>query len=126
MSSRAAFNAYDQLARIGLVWLTFVGAAMALRQRLNIVVDLFGHRLPPGAATLRALILDALAAAVACLLVTYAWRLMAIGGYQRVVGTPFTYLTVYTSLFVGSILFVVFLLARIIATFLSHRRNARS
>ena len=121
---KGAFNAYDQMARIGLVWMTFVGAAMAMRQRRNIVVDLIDHYLPPRIVAAKALILDTLTLAIVGLMVSYALRLMDIGGYQRVIGTPFTYWTVYTSLFVGSLLFAIVLLARIVSTVLRLRRGA--
>src|SRR3982750_1435696 len=37
----------DQYARVALVWLTFIGFAIALRAPVNIRVDLIDARLPP-------------------------------------------------------------------------------
>jgi TRAP-type C4-dicarboxylate transport system permease small subunit len=123
---KGAFNAYDQMARIGLVWMTFVGAAMALRQRQNIVVDLIDPHLSARATVVKGVLLDVLSLGVAVLLVAYAWRLMEIGDYQRVLGTPFTYSVVYASLLAGCVLFLVFLLARVATAVLNvSRRTGR-
>lgn len=44
------FGAYDQYGRLGLVWMTFLGIAIAVRERANIRIDLLDHFLSPGAA----------------------------------------------------------------------------
>ena len=42
-------QAPDQYARIGLVWLTFLGFALAIRGNVAVRVDVIDHFLPPGA-----------------------------------------------------------------------------
>lgn len=112
---KGSFNAYDQIARIALIWMTFVGAAMGLRERANIVVDLIDGYLPQAVARVKAIVLDAACLALLVLLYGYADRLLEVGVYQGVLGTPFTYWEVYLALSVGTVLFIVFLAARIIA-----------
>jgi len=116
---KGSFNAYDQIARIGLIWMTFLGAALALRERANIVVDLIDGYLSPKVVRIKALILDALSFALMILLLGYAFRLLEVGAYQTVMGTPFTYREVYLALVLGSILFIVFLAARIVTDVIS-------
>ena len=41
------FDGFDQLARLGLVWATFIGIALAFRDRRTIRIELFEERLPP-------------------------------------------------------------------------------
>lgn len=112
---KGTFNAYDQIARIGLIWMTFVGATMALRERTNIVVDLVDSYLPPRIVAMKAVILDVLSIVLMTLLMRYGLRLLEVGSFQSVMGTPFTYWEVYLSLVVGCALFLVFLLARVAA-----------
>jgi TRAP-type C4-dicarboxylate transport system permease small subunit len=50
----------DQYARVGLVWLTFIGFAIAVRAALNVRVDLIDAHLPAKIRHVLALIFDAL------------------------------------------------------------------
>src|SRR5690242_12482553 len=50
----------DQYARVALVWLTFIGFAIAVRSMLNIRVDLIDSRLPPRARVSLEVLFDAL------------------------------------------------------------------
>jgi TRAP-type C4-dicarboxylate transport system permease small subunit len=124
---KGAFNANDQIARIGLVWMTFCGMAMAFRERVNIVVDLIDKYITPPIAAAKAIALDILSIGVVVLLVAYGMRLMEVGSYQRVMGTPFTYSVVYSSLLAGCALLLLFLVVRVataLVEFLSGRGAA--
>src|SRR5438477_12861205 len=50
----------DQYARVALVWLTFIGFAIAVRAMVNIRVDLIDARLPPKARMVLEVMFDAL------------------------------------------------------------------
>jgi TRAP-type C4-dicarboxylate transport system permease small subunit len=112
---KGSFNAYDQIARIALIWMTFIGAAMAFRDRTNIVVDLIDSYLPAKAVAVKAIALDALSLALVLLMFGYANRLLEVGAFQGVMGTPFTYREVYVALTIGSVLFILFLVARLVS-----------
>lgn len=40
----------EEIARYGLIWITFIGGAIVVRKRLHIAVEVFLHVLPPGPA----------------------------------------------------------------------------
>src|SRR3546814_17634842 len=42
---KSQFDAWNQIARIAMVWATFVGAAMALRERRNLVIAVIESKL---------------------------------------------------------------------------------
>jgi TRAP-type C4-dicarboxylate transport system permease small subunit len=43
---KSTFAAHDQFARIGLVWLTFLGIAVGIRDRTNVRIELLNHLAP--------------------------------------------------------------------------------
>lgn len=110
---KTSFDAYDQLARLCLVWLTFVGIALGIRERANIRVELLEHLLP-GAGGRRALagLLDAVVLATAVYLFWTGWVLLEVGAYQAIMNTPLSYDVVYAGLLAGLALLVVFLAFR--------------
>jgi len=118
---KGVFNAYDQIACIGLVWMTFIGMAMAIRERVNIVVDILDKYLSAKVVARKQVVLDILSAIVMALLVNYAWHLMQIGGYQSILGTPLTYSVIYSALFAGSIMMLFFLVLRVAGAFRSKK-----
>lgn len=109
-----SFSAYDQLSRVGLVWMTFVGFALGVWERVNIRVELLEHFLPRRVLDAISFLLGLTMAAVAILVLVEGWRLLDVGAYQGIMGTPFTYVIVYAGLLVGMALLVVFLVARLI------------
>jgi TRAP-type transport system small permease protein len=118
---KGAFNAYDQMARLGLVWLTFIGIAMGFRERANIRIDLLDHLLPPRFAAVKGAVLDAAILALTVLIHVESWRLIEVGAFQVVIGTPFTYVAVYSGLVAGTALLAVFLALRLLAFALGGR-----
>lgn len=108
------FGAYDQYGRLGLVWMTFLGIAIAVRERANIRIDLLDHFLPPGAARVKGVVLDIVMAAVAMLLVLVGWPLLEVGSFQVIMDTPFDYSEVYAALLFGMLVLALFALARLL------------
>lgn len=108
-----SFSAYDQLSRVGLVWMTFVGFALGVWERVNIRVELLDHFLPRSVLNPISLLLSLMMALVAVVVLVEGWRLLEVGAYQAIMGTPFTYVIVYAGLLVGMTLLIVFLAARL-------------
>jgi TRAP-type C4-dicarboxylate transport system permease small subunit len=110
---RTGFSAFDQYARLGLVWLTFLGFAIAVRERANIKIDLADHFLPPQIVRGKSYVLDAVVLAVAVMMIVVGWRLLEVGAFQVLMDTPFTYEVMYGALLLSLILLVVFLVLRL-------------
>ncbi len=111
---KTQFDAWDQVARIGMLWCAFVGAAMALRERRNVVIDLIDRHLSDRVRRARDRLFDALLLALAATLFYKGLDVVAVGNFQDIVGTPFTYAVSYASLTVGMVFFMLFLALRLL------------
>jgi len=112
---KSQFNAHDQLARIALVALAFVGIAIGIRDRVNVRIEVLAHlastRINRGVQAVLTLITGVLA----LVLFVNAIRLLDIGASQPILGTVFTYRVMYVSLLLGMALLVMFLLWRAVS-----------
>lgn len=111
---KTQFDAWDQIARIGMLWSAFVGAAMALRERRNVVIDIIDRHLSERARKVRDKLFDALLLVLAITLFVKGLDVVAVGQFQDIVGTPFTYAVSYASLTTGMVFFILFLALRLI------------
>ncbi len=80
----------DQYARIALIWLTFIGFAVALRAAVNIRVDLIDAHLPQKVRHFLEMAFDALLIVLLIVMIPGSWRLIVIGKDQDLLGTVFT------------------------------------
>jgi len=106
--------AFDQYARLGLVWLTFFGLAIGFRERANIRIDLLDHLLSLRARHIKGLVLDLVVLAVAILMIVVGWRLLQVGAFQMLMDTPFTYEVMYGALLLALMILCVFLVMRMV------------
>ncbi|CAB3854291.1 hypothetical protein LMG26858_01879 [Achromobacter anxifer] len=111
---KTQFDAWDQVARIGMLWCAFVGAAMALRERRNVVIDLIDRHLSDRVRRARDRLFDALLLVLAATLFYKGLDVVEVGNFQDIVGTPFTYAVSYASLTVGMVFFMLFLALRLL------------
>jgi TRAP-type C4-dicarboxylate transport system permease small subunit len=107
----------DAYARVILVWLTFVGFALAVKGGLNIRVDLIDSHLPPGARRLLEYLFDVLMLLLTLVIGFNGWRLIVIGRDQERLGTVLSEAWPSAALFVSCILLVLFLALRIALRF---------
>jgi TRAP-type C4-dicarboxylate transport system permease small subunit len=107
----------DAYARVILVWLTFVGFALAVKGGLNIRVDLIDSHLPPGARRLLEYLFDVLMLLLTVVIGFHGWRLIVIGRDQERLGTMLSEAWPSAALFVSCILLVLFLALRIALRF---------
>ena len=118
---KSSFDAHDQFARIGLVWLTFLGIAVGIRNRINVRIELLGHLASLATRRRVAVVLDLVMLVVSVFLVIVGARLMEIGAFQAIMGTPLNYDTMYAALLTGMTLLAIFMVLRF-ADILSGRR----
>src|SRR4029078_1600647 len=79
----------DQYARVALVWLTFIGFAIAVRGAVNIRVDFIRARPPSKVRAALESGFDALMVVLVAVMVPGCWRLIEIGKDQDLLGTVF-------------------------------------
>lgn len=117
---KTTFDAYDQIARLGLVWMTFLGFALAFQERRTIRVELLDTVLGPNLMKWRETLFDLMILALVVLLHVKGWRVTEVGAYQAIIGTPFTYAWSYAAIPVATALLALFLVIRIV-----HRLRGR-
>lgn len=98
----AAFNAYEQIAKLALVWFTFLGFVLAYRARTNIRVDLIDGVLSARLRRIRDMAGDLIALGIFGVILWKIWRLIEVGASQVVMGTPFSLDAAYLSLLVAA------------------------
>ena len=107
----------DAYARVILVWLTFIGFALAVKGGLNIRVDLIDSHLPPRVRRLLEYLFDVLMILLTLVIGFHGWRLIVIGRDQERLGTVLTEAWPSAALFASCILLVLFLALRIALRF---------
>jgi len=111
---KSAFNAHDQLARIALVALAFVGIAIGIRDRVNVRIEVLAHLAAPRMNRIVQGVLTLITWGLALVLLVTGIRLLDIGASQPILGTVFTYRVMYASLLIGMALLVAFLSLRVL------------
>ena len=107
----------DAYARVILVWLTFIGFALAVKGGLNIRVDLIDAHLPAKARLVLDYVFDVVMLALTVILGANGWRLVVIGKDQERLGTMMSEAWPSAALFVSCIILVLFLVLRIALRF---------
>ena len=108
------FTSTDQLARIVLVWLTFMGAAAAIDHGQNIRIDSLEAHLPPIVRRGLSLLFDAVLILLLIMLTIKGYAVYQVGRFQSILGTPFSYQAMYSSLVVGTGLMGLFIGIRLL------------
>ncbi|HWA12451.1 MAG TPA: TRAP transporter small permease subunit [Burkholderiales bacterium] len=114
----------DAYARVILVWLTFVGFSLAVKNGINIRVDLIDARLPRRARRVLDVLFDLAMLGLTVTIGYHGWRLVVIGRDQERLGTMLSEAWPSGALFLSCILLSLFLLLRL-AVRLSGREPPR-
>lgn len=104
----------DAYARIMLVWLTFIGFAVAVKNGLNIRVDLIDAHLPKPLQVVLEYVFDVTMLALTAIIGFHGWRLVEIGHDQERLGTGMSEAWPSAALFVACILLALFLVLRVL------------
>jgi TRAP-type C4-dicarboxylate transport system permease small subunit len=104
----------DAYARIMLVWLTFIGFAVAVKNGLNIRVDLIDTHLPKAMQVVLEYVFDVTMLVLTVIIGFHGWRLVEIGHDQERLGTGMSEAWPSAALFVSCILLALFLVLRIV------------
>lgn len=110
----------DQYARVALVWLTFIGFAVAVRAAVNIRVDLIDAHLPAKVRFVLEMAFDALLVVLLVVLVPGSWRLIVIGKDQELLGTIFSAAVPAAGVLISFVLMLLFVGTRLIVRLMGH------
>lgn len=102
----------DQYARVALVWLTFIGFAIAVRASVNIRVDLIDAHLPAKVRFILEMVFDALLVVLLIVLIPGSWKLIVIGKDQELLGTVFTAAVPAAGALIACVLMLLFVALR--------------
>src|SRR5215211_574506 len=101
-------QAPDQYARIGLVWLTFIGFALAIRGNVAVRVDIIDHFLPLHLRRWVGIVSDVALLVMLCVLAVKGRTVYEVGAGQLILGTPFTAGLPNAALVVGVVLMILY------------------
>jgi len=104
----------DQYARVLLVWLTFIGFAVAVKNGTNIRVDLIDAHLPVFLRRSLEVFFDVLMLLLIVLITYYALPLLDVGLEQERLGTVLTEAWPTAALLASGVLLVAFLSLRLL------------
>ena len=104
----------DQYARIALVWICFIGFALAVRAGVSIRVDMIDARLPVFWRNVLAGCFDVILLILVALLAVKTWPVVQIGLDQLLLGTDIPAAVPSASLLVCCALLLIFLVLRIV------------
>ena len=113
-------QAPDQYARIGLVWLTFLGFALAIRGNVAVRVDIVDHFLPRAARRWVGIVSDLILLVLLCMLAIKGWAVYEVGAGQLILGTPFTAGLPNAALVVGVALMILYVGLRVVERLRGH------
>jgi TRAP-type C4-dicarboxylate transport system permease small subunit len=109
------FTSTPQYARLALVWLTFMGAAVAVRRNGLVRIEVLVELMTPTARRLLETVFDLLVIALLVVIAVKGWVAVQVTGSQVVAGTPLSYAFYTASIFVGAIIMIFYLAVRILA-----------
>lgn len=108
-------SAPDEYAKIALVWVTFLGFALAVRANVNIRVDLIEPRLPPFAKRTLAILFDLVLLILASVVLVTGWPYTEIAMDKIILGTDLPEAVPNAALIVSMSLIIAFAGRRLIA-----------
>ncbi len=99
----------EELSRIALVWVTFIGAAEAVRRKKLIRIEVIEERFPPKLKSFLAAMFDYILMMLCGVIVVKGWESMEITSSQMIVGTPFSFSCMLLAVVVGCALMFVYI-----------------
>jgi TRAP-type C4-dicarboxylate transport system permease small subunit len=110
---RVPLAAPDEYAKLGMVWMAFIGYPIAYRRGEAVRIDIIDLYFPRLSGWLL-LIFDIATLALAGLLLVKGWDLFMVGRGQQVLGTPFTAAWTYAAFVLGMSMVILFSLERLL------------
>lgn len=105
----------DEVIRIAVVWMTFLGSAVGIRRNVHFVIDLFVNALPPRASRIARGGIWAAVALVVLILVWTGWQLAVIALDRVYPITRISQTWAFAAVPIGAALMFVFLIEQWVA-----------
>ena len=96
-----------ELARYMMIYMTYVGTAVAVRAKSHIAVEAAVGALPQKAQEVAELVVDILLLVLFYVLIVYGWKLVQITMAQKSPAIGFKMGTIYASIFISALLMTV-------------------
>ncbi|MFZ4808310.1 MAG: TRAP transporter small permease [Hyphomicrobiaceae bacterium] len=91
----------EEIARYGLMWLTFIGGIVVVRKRSHIAVEALLHFLPRATARWLLAVIDTVKLVFMALLALFAWQITQAMHWQRMVIIDLPMSVVYGGIAIG-------------------------
>lgn len=110
---KSPFTSTPQYARLVLVWLTFMGAAMGLRQDKLVRIEVLEERLPRIVKKILRIFFDLVLLALLLIIIIKGWVAAIVTNSQIVAGTPLNYSAFVISVVSGAVIMVFYIILRL-------------
>jgi len=111
------FTSTPQYARLVLVWLTFMGAALAVRQNKLVRIEVLENRLPAPVRTFLEVFFDVVLLGLLLVIIVKGRVAVIVSDSQIVAGTPLSYSAFTVSIVLGSVLMFFYIGLRLWSRF---------
>lgn len=106
---KSPFTSTEEYTRMVLVWLTFMGAAVALRRNRLTRIEVLEERLPARVRRFLAIFFDLVLMFLLLTIAIKGWEATMVTTSQVVAGTPLSYAWFVFSVVVGSLIMFFYL-----------------
>jgi len=106
------FTSTEEYTRMVLVWLTFMGAAVALRRKRLTRIEVLEEHLPGRVRSFLAVFFDLVLMFLLLIIAVKGWEATLVTTSQIVAGTPLSYAWFVFSVVVGSVIMFFYLCVR--------------
>jgi TRAP-type C4-dicarboxylate transport system permease small subunit len=106
---QSSWTSTEECSRLVLVWVTFMGTAVAVRRNKLIRIEVLEERFPPKLKSTLSAIFDFILMFLCAVIMVKGWEAADITTSQMVAGTPFSYAWFVASVVAGSALIFVYL-----------------
>lgn len=111
---RSPFTSTEEYTRMALVWVTFIGAAVALRRNKLTRIEVLEEHLPVRFRQLLVIFFDLVLMFLLLIIIVKGWEATMVTTSQIVAGTPLSYAWFVFSVVVGSAIMFFYLGLRLL------------
>jgi len=114
---RAPFTSTEEYARLVLVWLTFMGAAMAVRLNRLVRIEVIEEHLPYSVRLFLSTFFDFVLIGLLSVIIVKGCKAVTVTDSQVVAGTPLSYSAYTLSIVVGASIMFLYIFLRVLERF---------
>lgn len=111
---KSPFTSTPQYARLVLVWLTFMGAAMAMRRDKLVRIEVLEEHFPERLRAYLRSFFDLVLLVLLVVIIAEGWEAAVVTNSQIVAGTPLYYSAFVLSIVVGAGIMIFYVILRLL------------